>query len=508
MPQFRAAFEASPTGMLIINSDGKITAANREVERMFGYDRKELVGQLIEVLVPDEYKTGHPLFRDGYIKNPEPRTMGVGRDLFGRRKDGTEVPVEIGLTPVKTAKDMFVVSSVVDISFRKHAENEQRKLEAQLRQAQKMEALGQLASGIAHDFNGILQAILAHAESASEQVAVQEILNNLENIRINVERGKYLVERILAFSRRQDLDVQPLDIQHRAEKTLSFLKSILPSQLELNFHVEPGLPRVMADMSSIDLILMNLANNAAQSMHSGGSLDIALESFYVRDNFVRTHPELGEGWYVRLLVRDTGSGMNEEVRERVFDPFFTTKSAKCCSGLGLSIVQGLVHEHDGCIWIDSEEGAGTSVSCLFPTVAETEENYIGDEISLPFGHFQRILCVDDEPSLQSVNNEILSGLGYRPSVFINPISALEVFKASPEQFDLGIIDYSMPKMNGIKLTSELLKIKPEFPVVLVSGSIKGEIMKQTEITGVSKLLRKPFTRLELAHTLYSIFIHN
>lgn len=504
MPQFRAAFESSPTGMIIISSDGKITAVNKEIERLFGYDRSELVGQLIETLIPDEYKSGHPLFRDGYVKNPEPRMMGIGRVLFGRRKDGTEVPVEIGLTPVKTTAGTYVVSSVADISSRKQAENEQRKLEEQLRQAQKMEALGQLASGIAHDFNGILQAILVQAEAAMDHVKKPGVHDYLDNICFNVERGKYIVDRILAFSRRQELDLQPVNLRSQAGKTLSFLRAVLPRKLELKVHVEPGLPKIIADMTCIDLILMNLANNASQSMQSGGELDIALESFYAKDNFVRTHPELSEGWYVRLLVRDTGNGMSEDVRKRVFDPFFTTKNAAHGSGLGLTIVQRLVSEHEGCIWIESEEGTGTSVSCLFPAVAESDEDYVGDEVSLPYGHRENIMCVDDEPALQSINNQILTGLGYKPSVFVDPRVALEVFSASPEKFDLAIIDYSMPQMNGIRLAAELRKIQPELPVILISGSIQEEVKKQSRIVGANILLRKPYTRLELAHTLFSI----
>ena len=499
MPQFKAAFESSPTGMIIINSDGKITAVNKEIERLFGYDRIELVGQLVEILIPDAHKTGHPVYRDGYIKSPESRMMGTGR-----RKDGTEVPVEIGLTPVKTASDTFVVGSVADISYRKRAENEQRRLEEQLRQAQKMEALGQLAGGIAHDFNSILQAIMTHAETAMGHATQPGIPDYLKNICVNAERGRYLVERIMAFSRRQDLDLQPINLKNQVEGTLSFLKAILPPGLDLKFNVEPGLPEIMADMTSIDLILMNLANNAAQSMHSDGELDIALESFYAKDNFVRSHPELSEGWYIRLLVRDTGNGMSEEVRKRAFDPFYTTKVAKRGSGLGLTIVQSLVHEHKGCIWIDSEEGAGTAVSCLFPTLAESEGVYVGDEVSLPYGHHQKIMCVDDEPALQSVNNQILSDLGYKPSVFVDPRVALEVFRVSPKEFDLAIIDYSMPYMDGLRLASELRRIQPEIPLILVSGSIQEEVKKQSETAGADVLLRKPFTRLELAHTLFSI----
>ena len=504
MPLLTTAFESSPNGMLIVDSKGRIHMVNREIERLFCYSRDELLGLPVEILIPERYKTGHSILRAGYFKNPEPRMMGKCRELFGLRKDGIEVPVEIGITPVETEEGVFVISTIVDISYRKHAEAEQRKLEEQLRQAQKMEALGQLASGIAHDINNILQAIQANAEIAVKDTIEPVLVDKFYEIIMNVERGKHVVERILSFSRQKSLNVQPLDLKKQTEATIAFLKAMLPPEVQLQLHAEPGLPHILADVNSVDLILMNLTNNAAQAMQSGGKLDIALESFYAKDNFVRMHPELNEGCYVRMLVRDTGEGMNEEIREKAFDPFFTTKASQGGSGLGLSIVQRLVLEHGGSIWIDSEEGAGTAVSCLFPAANDSAVEYIGDDISMPYGNSQRIICVDDESALQTVNNQVLSGLGYRPSVFVDPRVALDVFKSSPAEFDLAVIDYSMPFLNGIKLTSELLKIRPGFPVVIVSGSVKGSVEKQFKKVGAKALIRKPYTRLELAHTLFSV----
>lgn len=504
MERYKAAFESSPIGLLVVDSEGYISLVNSEIERLFGYKETELLGKSVEVLIPERHMYRHPGLRKSFFKNLETRRMGLGQDLYGLTSDGMEIPVEIGLTPVVTDEGTFVISSIVDISDRKSAEAERRALEEQLRQSQKMEALGQLAGGVAHDFNNILHSILGNAEMAKVDTVDRAIFENLNEIISNVQRGKHIVERILAFSHRKNLNLQPLNLKKQSESTISFLKTALPAELDFNLQIEPGLPNIIADATSIDLIMMNLVNNAAQAMQSAGTLDISLESFYARDNFVRMHPELNEGWYVRIMVRDTGAGMDKQTREKAFDPFFTTKGLGMGSGLGLSMVHGLVREHGGSIWIDSEPGEGTTVSCLFPAVEDTETDYTGDDVSFPYGHSERVLCVDDESALQSVNRQILSALNYKPEIFTDPQKALELFRCSPDGFDLAIIDYSMPRMNGLKLAGELLKTRPDLPVVLVSGSVKGIVEEQFKGSGAKKLLRKPFSRLELAHSLYSI----
>jgi len=505
VPQFKAAFESCPSGLLIVDSSSRINLVNREIERLFGYSRNELLNQPVEMLIPDQFRKTHPLFMKDYFKHPRSRKIDSGRELYGLRKDGIEVPIEIGLTPVNTDEGLLVVASVMDISARKQDEFEQKKLEEKLRQAQKMEAIGQLASGIAHDFNNILQAILGNAEIVKENMPGENYKNDVNEIIANVRRGKGVVDRILTFSREQKLSFEPLDLKKQIKETCKFLDSTLPSNVDVNFHVEPGLPRIMADATTVEQILFNLVNNSVQAMPGDGNIDIALESFYAVDNFVRMHPGLEEGWYVRLMVRDSGDGMEEDVLNRAFEPFFTTKPPGSGSGLGLSLVHGLVREHGGSGWIESEPGTGTTVSCLFPAVDAEAADYTGDEVSVPYGRHQKIMCVDDETSLQTVNNRLLSSLGYEPVIFVDPRRALDTFRTNGNRFDLAVIDYSMPHVSGIELTRELLAVRPDLPVILVSGSVQGDVEVQSREVGASMLIRKPFTRLELANALFSLF---
>jgi signal transduction histidine kinase len=290
---------------------------------------------------------------------------------------------------VETEDGLLVISSIVDISERKQAEIERRKLEEQLRQAQKMEAIGQLASGIAHEFNNIMQAILGTAELAKDNIFEDSRDEDLNEIIANVNRGKAIVEQILMFTHDQKLTLKPLDLKKRINDACRLLNLTLPDEVDLHIFAEPGLHQIMADATSIDQILINLVNNAIHSMPNGGELDIALEPFYAHDNFVRINPELNEGWYIRMMVRDTGEGMEEMVRKKAFDPFFTTKEPGKGTGLGLSVVHGLVRDHGGTVWINSEPGSGTTVNCLFPVVEEEELSYLGDEISVPYGNSQR-----------------------------------------------------------------------------------------------------------------------
>lgn len=505
MPQFKAAFEACPCGLLIVDSAGRINLVNREIERMFGYSRHELLGQPVEVLIPEEYRRTHPLFLKDYFNRPATRKIGAGRVLYGMRKDGIEVPVEIGLTPVDTDEGLLVVGSVMDISERIQAAHDQQKLEEKLRQSQKMEAIGQLAGGIAHDFNGILQAILGNAEIVKEGITGEELENDVSEIIANVRRGKGIVDRILTFSREQKLTLRSVDMKKQIRESCKFLQSTLPSNVDIRFHVEPGLPRIMADAMTVEQILYNLVNNSVQAMPGGGQVDVALESFYAVDSFVRMQPELNEGWYVRMMVRDTGEGMDKDILDKAFEPFFTTKAPGSGSGLGLSLVHGLVREHGGTGWIESEPGAGTTVSCLFPAVESEDEDYTGEEVSVPYGRNQTIMYVDDESALQTVNRRLLSSLGYEPVMFVDPRRAIDAFRSSGDNFDLAIIDYSMPHVDGIELTRELLAVRPDFPIILVSGSVKGSIAEQSREAGARLLLRKPYTRLELARAMFTMF---
>jgi PAS domain S-box-containing protein len=499
--RFRAAVESSPNGMVMVDGEGRVVLVNREIERMFGYGREELLGQRIEMLVPERFRGQHPTDRVHFFAAPSSRAMGIGRDLFGLRKDGTEIPVEIGLNPIQTDEGLFVLSSIVDIGARKAAEQGRRELEEQLRQAQKMEAVGTLAGGIAHDFNNILGAIMGYGELLSRQVTDPQAGADVRGILDAAERGRQLVQHILAFSRRQELTRTPLAVGPTMAQALKLLRPTLPAPVELRLTVHPDAPRILADATAIHQVLMNLATNAAYAMPGGGAIDVMVEPFYVRDSVARARPDLREGTYTVVSVRDTGPGMDRAVRERAFEPFFTTKPAGQGTGLGLAVVHGIMKEHGGTVEIDSEPGAGTTVRCLFPALAGDDEVAAAAEQVAVQGHGERVLLVEDERALAAVGERHLTALGYKAVVETDSLRALERFRADPHGFDLLITDYSMPRLMGIAMVQAVLEIRRDIPILMITGFIEDELAEHAAAIGVHRLLRKPVPVLELAEAI-------
>ncbi len=502
--RLRAAVESSPSGLLMIDAQGTIVLVNREVERLFGYSREELLGRPVELIVPDRFRGRHPEFRAGFSHAPSIRAMGAGRVLYGRRKDGAEVPVEIGLTPVATAEGLFVISSIVDISARRAAEEEQNRLEEQLRQSQKMEALGRLAGGIAHDFNNVLGAIVGYAELVGSSDIPPDAADDVRELLKAATRGKELVDRILRFSRRQDVVPRSLDLAQVVEEVTRLLRATLSARIEIHVVVDRAVPHVLADATSVHQVLMNLATNASHAMAAGGRLDLELRPFYVRDSFARANPGLREGIHVLLRVRDTGHGMDTETQARAFEPFFTTKAPGSGSGLGLAQVHGILRDHGGTVWLESGIGTGTTVSCLFPAI---EGGELDEPVEMPVasrGHGQRVLYVDDEPALAEVGRRRLAGLGYTVSTATNPAEALARFRAAPDAFDLVITDYSMPHMTGLELARELTRSRRGVPILLVTGYMEEFPTDLVSGAGVRRVLSKPVTLASLGEAVANL----
>ncbi len=495
--RFRAAVESSPNGMVMVDERGRIILVNREVERMFGYERSELLGRSIEILVPERFRDGHPAFRRGFYADPRSRAMGAGRDLFGLRKDGSEIPVEIGLNPIETDEGLVVLSSIVDISARKSAEEERQRLEQQLRQAQKMEAVGTLAGGIAHDFNNILGAIIGYAELLETALATDRARVDLADLIAQAERGRHLVERLLAFSRRQEAVRRPLSMDQSLEEIRRLLRATLPATIDIQVSVASPLPRVLADGTAIQQVMMNLGTNAAHAMPGGGRLDIRAEPFYVRDSKARAHPELREGPHLLVSVSDTGVGMDQATLERALEPFFTTKAPGRGSGLGLSMVHGIMQEHEGGLEVESEKGRGTTIRCFFPVMEDTTAEAPAADLEVPRGEGRTILYVDDEPSLAHVGRRRLEKLGYEVRAESDSMQALEIFRADPDGFDLLVTDYAMPGMNGAELMEAIRSIRDDLPIVLLTGYVDALPDQALRFAGVHTVAQKPLTFTEL-----------
>ena len=485
---FKLAFDSSPTGKFVIDHSGAIILANPEAERLFGYSTDELLGQPVDVLVPERYRSGHPRLRRAFQAAPQSRRMGAGRDLFGLRKDGTELPIEIGLNPVATPDGVIILTTIVDISAR-------RTLEAQLRQAQKLEAIGTLAGGIAHDFNNLLRSIIGYSELVTAVVTDPQALADLEQVRIAASRGQELVLRMLAFSRPSDSSRVAVAPHRPTLEAVDLLRSTIPSLIEIRYRHDAEVPAVRIDATQLQQVLMNLVTNAAQAIGDAtGSIDVALTAFRADDTFMRAHPSMGKGLYARLSVTDSGSGMTEQVQQHALEPFFTTKPVGKGTGLGLSVVHGIVQGAGGCVQLHSGQGKGTQVDVYLPAAASDAGQLVAD---VPDESAPLVLFVDDEQAISDLSRRQLVNAGFRVAAFSASLTALEEFKRRPDAFSIVVTDNTMPKMSGLQFAQEVRSLRPDIPILLVSGLVDTFSPDVIQQKGIAALLRKPHSGAQL-----------
>lgn len=500
--RFRAVIDASPSGLLMIDREGVLVLANPEVERMFGYGRGDLLGRSIDELLPERYRRRHSELRERFLEAPSTRSMGIGRDLRGLRRDGTEFPIEIGLNPLVAESETYVVASIADITARRAQEERLRRLEERLSQAQRVETIGLLAGGVAHDVNNVLGAIVGYAELLEPTLESDAAKADLTGLVRAAERGRDIVERILAFGRPQEQRRRPLLLAHVVEEVLTLLRATLPGSIEVAVRLGTKVPPILGEATALHQILMNLATNAWQAMPSGGTLTFELEGVTVDRSRPGDAPiTVPSGRYAVLTARDEGVGMEPDVLARVFEPFFTTKTGRGGSGLGLSIVEGLVRKHDGHIRIESTKGVGTSVRCWFPALLDAVDvpTHRANEGEMPRGSGERLLLVDDETSLASVTKRRLESIGYEVVTADRAARALDLLAAGP--FDLVITDESMPQMNGIALAEEIDRRHAGLPVFLLTGFVEPAVANAPAKHGLRRILKKPITLRQLAHAI-------
>ncbi len=342
---YKLIVEASPNGLLLVDERGAIVMANPCLLAQFGYQEAELLGQSVEVLLPKPAQAIHRAHRIGYMQDPQARPMGRGRELYGLRKDGTEFPVEIGLTPLRVSGRTYVLASVVDIT-------ERRRLEEQLRRTERIAELGTLASGMAHEIGTPMNVILGRAEYLLERVTEEPIKKSLQVIVTQVERITRVMNQLLAFARRRPVERRPLDLRETIEGSLEMFQERLARHgIRIEKSFQDDCPKVHADADQMSQVLINLVMNAIQAMPEGGMLRVALAR--------------ADGM-VRLTVADTGHGIAQQDLPKIFDPFFTTKETGKGTGLGLTVVKGIIDEHGGSIQVESDSGKGTTFTISLP----------------------------------------------------------------------------------------------------------------------------------------------
>ncbi len=398
-----------------------------------------------------------------------------------------------------------MVGIVIDTTDRKESEAERERLELKLQQAQKMEAIGTLAGGIAHDFNNILGAILGYAQlTQMHTVNDQRVQGYVGNIFKASERAKGLVEQILTFTRQGKSQKVPSDIAVVLKEVVKLLRATIPSTIEITQKIPSNLGTVLADQTQIHQVLMNLCTNAAHAMEaSGGELSVTLDDCVVDAGGEGADDDLAPGRYLKLAVKDTGTGMKKSVMDRIFDPYYTTKAVGEGTGMGLATVHGIVNDHGGRVFVDSVHGQGSVFSVYFPVLENPAETSIKPTLAYPRGS-ERIIFVDDEDLLVEVGIEMLQDLGYDAVGTTRATQALETFKEKPEHFDLIITDMTMPGMTGDQLAEALLRIRPDIPIIICTGFSKRLSSVQASSLGIRAFLMKPVTVQELSKTVRDV----
>ena len=498
--RFRAVLEASPNAIIAVDPDGRITYANPRTQTTFDYAPDELIGEHLTTLIPDRFREVHIRHREEYVKHPVARPTGIGMDLVGRRKDGREFPVEISLSPVETGEGLQVFATVVDITSRKATEQ-------QLLQSQKLESIGRLAGGVAHDFNNILFAINGYAELLEEDVAslppgqLADIPHSIQAIHTAADRGSKLTQQLLAFSRQQIVSPEVVNPVHVIRALEPMLRRLIGENIGLEVHASGEIGRVRIDPGQLDQIVMNLVVNARDAMPDGGRVTIQLANAVFDEAYALEHFEVSPGAFVQIAVTDTGVGIDRETQEHIFEPFFTTKEQGRGTGLGLATIYGIVRQAGGHIWLYSELGRGTTFKIYFPRVADGEEPAAPPRAQAAVGGSERLLLVEDEPAVRDMTRRVLERAGYDVTAMADGQAAVEALKDPSASFDVLVSDVVMPKMSGIDLAERALSMHAGMGIVLLSGYTAETLDLERLLKRGARFVPKPVATGELLRAI-------
>ena len=494
--RFRTLMESAAQGIIGINREGVIQLINHKAETLFGYSKEELLGQTLEMLLPEGRREKHVTDRASYFAHPRARPMGIGQELQGRRRDGSEFPVEISLNHVEVDGDLIVISFITDIS-------ERTKMERQVRQSQKMEAVGQLAGGVAHDFNNLLTVISGYSNMLLSDLAPESAMYEpVDEISKAADRAGVLTKQLLAFSRHQVIQPKRFDINQRVIEMHSILKRLIGEDIQLDLALREDIGEILADPGQVDQVIINLVVNARDAMPKGGRLLVETDALDVAEAYAVAHFEVQPGPHIMLAITDSGSGMSPDVQSHIFEPFFTTKPAGKGTGLGLATVYGIVKQARGAIFVYSELGRGTTFKIVIPVASGAPVEAEAPPLIAGRGGVETVLVVEDEEAVRKFVRRILENSGYQVLEAVDGVDALRMIDKHGAKIDLVLTDVVMPRVGGPELIARLREASPESRVLYMSGYTDRTVPLEQDAGAA--FIQKPFTPLQLRQKLREV----